>query len=233
MVVLLRRKCHMSQGMKYTVDIVLCIDATGSMASIIERVKENAMSFYNDVSMKLKEKDKIVDLLRMKVVVSRDYYCDGDKAMIASQFFTLPAETESFRSFVKVIRAEGGGDEPENGLEAVALAINSEWSKIGDKRRQLIVIWTDASAHPLEKVGKPSTYPTDMPKDFDEITDMWDGQGAMSTSAKRLIIYAPDAYPWTDMAAHWQNTMHFPSKAGGGLADHEYATILDQIASSV
>ena len=30
------------QGIKYNVDIVLCIDATGSMSGIIEKVKTNA-----------------------------------------------------------------------------------------------------------------------------------------------------------------------------------------------
>jgi Mg-chelatase subunit ChlD len=33
------------QGIKYSVDIVLCIDATGSMSSIIDRVKSNVLKF--------------------------------------------------------------------------------------------------------------------------------------------------------------------------------------------
>jgi hypothetical protein len=223
----------MSQGLKYTVDIVLCIDVTGSMSSIIERVKGKALAFYDDVTAKLSEKDKVVNSLRVKVIAYRDYYCDGDKAMQESKFFSLPSENDLFRNFVKNLSADGGGDEPENGLEALAIAMKSEWAKTGDRRRQLIVVWTDASAHPLEKEGKPSSYPQEMPSNFDEATDMWDGQGSMSMSAKRLIVYAPDAYPWSDMASHWQNAMHFPSTAGDGLAEHEYSAILEQIANSV
>ena len=35
------------QGMgEYCVDIVMCIDATGSMAPILDEVKRNAISFY-------------------------------------------------------------------------------------------------------------------------------------------------------------------------------------------
>lgn len=30
----------------YGVDMVICIDVTGSMAPIIEKVKENALAFY-------------------------------------------------------------------------------------------------------------------------------------------------------------------------------------------
>ena len=40
------------------------------------------------------------------------------------------------------------------------MAIRSDWSRVGDKRRQLVVVWTDASAHPfLDKPGKPAGYP--------------------------------------------------------------------------
>ena len=35
-----------SQGLDYNVDIVMCIDATGSMGPIINDVKANALSFY-------------------------------------------------------------------------------------------------------------------------------------------------------------------------------------------
>ncbi len=126
-----------AQGLKYTVDIVLCIDATASMGSIIERVKSSALKFYEDVSAKLKEKDKFIDSLRIKVISFRDYFVDGANAMQESPFFTLPQDKEGFTAFVTMIRADGGGDEPENGMEALALAMKSDWSKIGDRRRQV------------------------------------------------------------------------------------------------
>ena len=222
-----------SQGLKYTVDIVLCIDSTGSMSSIIDRVKASALKFYEDVGAKMKEKDKVIDALRLKVVSFRDYYEDIDGAMQESGFFLLPQDKEGFTAFINTIKAEGGGDAPENGLEALALAMRSDWAKTGDRRRQLVVIWTDAPAHPLEREGKPSSYPKDMPTNLDQLTDMWEGQGFMNRSAKRLILYAPDAYAWTDIATHWENTMHFASKAGDGLADFEYQAILNEISNSV
>ena len=222
-----------TQGLKYTVDIVLCIDSTGSMGSIIERVKSSALKFYEDVNAKMAEKDKAIDSLRLKVIAFRDYFVDGGAAMNESGFFLLPQDKEAFTSFVKTIRADGGGDEPENGLEALALAVKSDWATTGDRRRQIVVIWTDASAHPLEKDGKPSGYPKNMPANLDELTDMWEGQGFVNHAAKRLIIYAPDAYAWTDIANNWENALHFPSKGGEGLAEIEYGEILDQIVRSV
>lgn len=222
------------QGLKYTVDIVMCIDSTGSMAPIIEKVKANALRFYEDLMQVMMQKDKSIDTLRVKVISYRDYYYDGDASMLESSFFTLPDEKDKFSIFVQAIEAEGGGHEPECGLEALTLGINSEWNKSGDKKRQIIVVWTDASTHPLEKDidKKPANYPANIPANFDDLTDLWDGQ-FMSHAAKRLIIYSPDAYAWTDMANHWDNTIQYPSKAGEGLSEIDYQTILDSIASSV
>ncbi|MCS6794434.1 MAG: vWA domain-containing protein [Raineya sp.] len=223
------------QGLSYHVDIVLCIDATGSMSPIIDQVKANALKFYDDLTTLMRQKSKHIDKLRVKVIAFRDYYVDGDMAMQISPFFTLPAEKSEFQDFVNRIQADGGGDEPENGLEALALAIQSDWSREGDKRRQIIVLWTDASTHPLELKAdsKPQNYPTAyMPKNFDELTDLWDSQ-AMNRAAKRLILYSPDAYAWTDIANHWENTIQYPSKAGEGLSEIDYQTILDAIANSV
>jgi hypothetical protein len=222
------------QGLKYTVDIVLCIDATGSMAPIIEKVKSNALRFYEDLLATMAQKSKSIDTLRLKVIAFRDYYYDEDESMAESTFFTLPEEKEAFSKFVSDLKAEGGGEEPESGLEALALAIRAKWNTTGDKKRQIIVVWTDASVHPLEKDAhaKPANYPKNMPANFDDLSDLWDGQ-YMSRAAKRLILYAPDAYAWTDMANHWENTIQYPSKAGEGLGEVDYQTILDAIASSV
>lgn len=55
------------QGMgEYCVDIVMCIDATGSMAPIINEVKDNAMSFYQRFIDSMEENDKDVAELRIK-----------------------------------------------------------------------------------------------------------------------------------------------------------------------
>lgn len=227
----------MSQQIKYNVDIVLCIDATGSMGPVINDVKSNALKFYEDLESNMTSKGKVINQLKVKAIAFRDYYADGVNAMKSSgKFFLLPSEKVGFSNFINSIHADGGGDEPENGLEAVALAIMSpDWSKDGDKRRQIIVVWTDASAHSLEKgkTYKPTGYPTDMPDNLDELTDLWEGQKHMSSSGKRLIMYAPDSYPWTNIANDWNNTIHFASQAGHGLSDVEYNAIIDAIANSI
>lgn len=224
------------QGIKYSVDIVMCMDSTGSMGGIIDKVKSNVLRFHEDLARVMEEKEKVIDTLRVRGIAFRDYYHDDhDSAMHESPFFTLPEEKERLAAFIQTCRADGGGDEPESGLEALALAMKSDWSKSGDRRRQIIVVWTDASAHPLEKKAdsKPSNYPVGMPATFSELTDLWEGQHPMNSSAKRLIVYAPDAQPWTDISNYWENTVHYPSKAGEGCGEVDYSAILDAIANSV
>ncbi|WP_018349956.1 vWA domain-containing protein [Longispora albida] len=224
------------QGFTYSVDLVLVVDATGSMSGIIERVKASALSFQSDLQAMMKEKNKFIDQLRVRLVVYRDFYADApEDSLRTSPFYTLPDETEAFAAFVGEIKANGGGDEPETALEALASAMRSPWASGAARRRQVIVVWTDASAHPLEKDSgrKPSGYPEDAPASFDALTDLWEGQECMDQYAKRMVVFAPDAYAWTDIANHWENTAHYVSKAGAGLADRDYKSILDGISESI
>jgi hypothetical protein len=222
------------RGLSYAVDIVFCIDVTGSMTPILDQVKANALRFYSDVQSNLTAKGKTIDELRVRVVAFRDIIADGDAALQESPFFELPAEQTGFSSFVNGLVAEGGGDAPESGLEAVALAMTSPWTTRGDRRRQVIVVWTDQPAHPLDASVLPPALAGRVPGDFSALTDMWeDPQGPLGSSSKRLILFAPDGPGWSDISGVWENVVHHPSQAGGGLSDVDYGTIIDSIGNSV
>lgn len=119
------------------VDIVFAIDATESMQPLIDKVKSLTLSFREELEKGLKENRRIIKNLRIKVIVFRDYYVDDKYAMEESQFFILPEEKQEFYNFVSQIKAGGGGDEPESGLEALALALRSDFVKDGDKKRHV------------------------------------------------------------------------------------------------
>jgi hypothetical protein len=221
------------QGSKYAIDLVICIDATGSMQPVIEEVKASALTFHQKLQAKMAKMSKQVHQLRIKVIVFRDYWEDApDKVMVCSEFFKLPEEASAFSSFVNGIYADGGGDEPENALEALTLAIRSPWDKTQNfgKKRYVILMCTDASAHPLEKLPKPSNYPTNLPKTFDDLTDEWD---ALPLDPKRLVVFAPETPPWLQIEDHWENAFYFPSKAGKGLEESEIDEILEGLAGSI
>lgn len=236
-------------GIKTYVDIVFCIDVTASMAPVIDTVKNLTLDLYDDLIKVMRENNsRIVEQLRVKVIAFRDYYCDGPYAMKESDFYVLPNQRNEFHDFVASLEAKGGGDEPENALEAMALAMKSDWVKVHnpntEKARNVVVIFTDASAHPLEKSadGVSEYYPVDMLKSYNELYEAWCGQGscmddqdpyAMDKSAARLIIFAPeDSYPWSDMADDIDYAAVLPISEAGGGADLGRNTIITTISGS-
>lgn len=220
----------------YNVDMVFCIDATGSMGGIIEMVKNNAVNFYNDVTQAMAMKNKTINKLRIRVIAFRDYIADGDDAMLVTNFFTLPDDTADFERCVKSIEAFGGGDDPEDGLEALGYAIKSKWDTEGMKKRQVIVVWTDASTHALGFGKSAPNYPERMAKDFSELTAWWgdrQNRGFIDQNAKRLLLFAPNEPYWSEVSDNWDNVIHFPSQAGEGLSELDYKQIIDSISNTI
>lgn len=144
----------MSQGLTYNVDIVMCIDCTGSMGDLLDTVKKNALKFYPDLKTRCEAKGKEISDLRIRVIGFRDLGYDKENAIVDSGFLSIPEQEEEFKSLVNSFVPSGGGPEPESGLEALAMAINSDWTRGGDKRRHVIVVWSDASTHALGECGK-------------------------------------------------------------------------------
>lgn len=223
-------KGAIGQGMDYNVDIVMCIDATGSMASIIDDVKRNALSFYQKFVDEMEAKAKSVQQLRIKVIAFRDYSVDSE-AMVESKFFVLDEESREFHDFVNAIEASGGGDEPESSLEALALAMKSDWVRTGSVRRHVIIMYTDASALKLGEKSGEAGYPSGMPSDLAELREWWEGQ-RMEKRAKRLLVFAPDMEPWSDMV-DWSNAFHTASKAGAGCDDTDIQTCIHMLVNSI
>lgn len=222
------------------VDIVFVIDATRSMQTTIDMVKDAALSFHENLYDCLKKAQRNVKNLRIKVIWFRDFYYDGRFAYDESKFFELPEEQEEFHDYVTGINEAGGGDEPESALEALTLAMRSDFVQEGEKKRHIIVLFTDAEAHAFEdydrlveeaatKGCKPEMYPENMPKDLSEFYNAWQGNsesqdalGAegettkLDPTGRRLVMFAPNAYPWTDMEVELENTIRKEIEAGKG-----------------
>ena len=227
------------QGQTYYVDIAMLIDATGSMSPIIGEVKENAMAFCRKFHEAMESNGKNVEQLRVKVIPFRDYEFDGAMAMDDSGFFNLPEQNDDFRKFVSGIKADGGGDEPESGLEAMALAMRSDWTSDGYKRRHVILVFSDASAHKLQdsKATASKYYPEKMPRDLAELGDMWSGcsqvlQGMPEERAARLVLFTPNVQPWCDMTV-WNNVWTAFSKAGQGLDEVDIDMAINLLVASM
>ena len=219
---------------EYYVDIVMCIDVTGSMAPIIEEVKANALTLYQSFVDGMEEDEKSVEQLRIKVIAFGDYGCD-ENPMQESEFFVLPDQTEQFNAFINGLTATGGGDGPENALEAIALALKSDWTRVaGKKKRHAIVVFTDAPALALgERAGCPG-YPEGMPESLAQLGAWWEGTDqsvVVDQKAKRLFLFAPNAEPWTDLPT-WNQVWPTFSAAGTGLNDVQMQEVVSVMVGS-
>ena len=224
-------------ALKYNVDIVFCIDATMSMYKILDKVKDGVLNFYTDLTNAMEAKGKHVDNLRARVVAFRDYVYDKEDAMMVTNFFELPRQSDQFAACIKSVTPKGGGDDPEDALEALAYAIRSDWYETSSAmKRQIIVMWTDAAPHPLGYGKAAANYPGGMPSSLAELSGWWGTKevpGYMDNRAKRLLLYAPEDPTWNTITNSWNNSIYFPSEAGEGLEEFEYKQIIDVIASSI
>lgn len=229
-------------------DIVYCIDLTASMRPIIQKVKDTARSLHQDLQNTMQNNyQRSICQLRIKVIGFRDFYCDGSYALEESRFFYLPDENAEFESFVNQLEAKGGGDIPENSLEALALAMKSDWCTTLDssiRKRHIIVLFTDASAHPLEKAAEcaGSNYPAGMPKSYSDIVSWWCGQGAledgsaveMDQAAKRLALFVPEASePWTSVEDDFDNSHVVFIEPGKGGRDITTENLLKMLGETM
>jgi hypothetical protein len=223
---------------EYNVDICLCIDATASMSSCIEMTKEKALSIYPALQAEMASTQKTIGQLRIKVILFRDYGVDPDP-LVESEFFTLPEDNAAFQEFVDGITVSGGGDLPENALEAIAKALQSDWTTEGKKRRHIVLVFTDAEALPLGERASAPGYPTDIPADLAGLSAWWEktDQSFASTydpAAGRLVVFAPKVSPWTDEELGvWNRVVLQESTAGEGLEDTSFEEVISFLSASI
>lgn len=201
-------------GANYPIDIVFCIDVTGSMRDCIENVKQMTVRFKDEFLDAMNKLDKkCTGGIRTKVIAFRDEKI-GEKQEV-SPFYKMPDQEDEFRAFVNGLTHRGGGDDPESAYEALIEAFKSDWIKEGAKRRWVTVMFTDAPAHP------------------EKLADLVDEWNKVDSSAKRLLIFAPDHPSWSDLTGQLPNTVHYQSKAGEGLAEVDKEAIFAALAASV
>ena len=219
-----------------TLDVVFVIDGTGSMQNLLDAVKSNALTLHSRIMTALGTKQRTVLTTRVKVIIYRDVYVDSE-SLVESDFFTLPEQGEQFRSFVESVRAIGGGDEPESGLEALHTAIHSDWNQDprAVRRRQIIILMTDASAHALDDPQRAvdPMYPKGMPATLLDLYEEWLEEDYINGQGKRLALFSPNKDPWPIISSQWDKVTFQPCAAGNGISAEKLNDVIDFIAGSL
>ena len=220
-------------GGKRCVDIVFCVDGTGSMSPCIESVKNNARRFYADFTKAMTDNGSDIDMMRIKMIVFRDYKSDGELSMMQSPFFELPQEEAELSAYLNGVRATGGCAEDANGLEALYLAMNSDFVT-GSKDRQVIVLFADTSAIPLGKRKGYSGYPVKM-VDNDGLLETWmclqSHSSKLREKNKRLVMFAPRGSNYEKMKQSYNRSVFVPVEMHKGLDDIPFDDVIKIIAA--
>lgn len=217
------------------VDIVFCIDGTGSMNPIMDNVKKRARDFNADLRGAIEELGADVGAVRVKLIVFRDYGVD-EVPMDISNWFELPMDEDLFSDRLDGIKPSGGGDLPENGLEAIYYAIKSDFVT-GPMDRQIVVMITDADALPMDARRTSAKYPADM-GNLADLSAIWMGMVQdpsikLQQHNKRLVIFAPAGTQYAELTGLLEGCMFRPVEPGKGLADIDFSDIVKIIAASV
>ena len=233
-------------GILTDVDLVFVIDCTGSMEPFLSMVKTHAKTLHNDITAGLDSKSRRVNKMRIKVIAFRDYYFDWadpeHPPMLESDFFTLPQQQEEYAAFVDKLEYAGGEDEPESALEALHFAFHSKWMADPSvtKRRQIILLFTDASAHPLNESMRFDSkynayYPEGVPDSLDNLLneymspDIFPPDPSGYPTGHRLILFAPEnMQPWNQVK-NWPETTcksMDPEKGLEGISMEEVITFI-------
>ena len=187
-----------NQKVKGIADIIFLLDATGSMDSCINDVKENVARFLE--SLKNPENPQEVAPIRdwrAAVYGYRDFEADGaDNWLVTNPFTRSPEEV---RAQLGTLVATGGGDEPEDLLDALnKIAEIGESSKGGSEdswkwryhtqAARCVVVFTDATFHGCSEDGMEfvKRLASDSGKTGEDVVN------AILQNKLRVSVYAPD-----------------------------------------
>ena len=213
-------------------DYVLCIDASKSMFSKLKTLKERIKHFLRLSQMVFDEnipKSKGVKL-RVKLIAFRDY-ATAKEPMKESKFFVYPDEESGFISFLDGIEAKEGGEFSNNALEAIALALKSDWTT-GGYRRRFVAVFANSQPIPLGDRADCPGYPEGMPKSFKELADSWDAFSARSDSI--MALFVPESESWGQLIKEFWRSFPYYHSISSDLSDFviedsDWYTMLDWI----
>jgi hypothetical protein len=120
------------------VEIIFSFDTTGSMASCLDQVRQKVSETVNKLM-------KDIPNIRIGIISHGDYCDDSGNHTISKLDFVDKSEVDKIVSFVKTVKATGGGDAPEAYELALRDARGFSWTEGYSKA---LVVIGDEVPHP-------------------------------------------------------------------------------------
>jgi hypothetical protein len=201
---------------KGVADIVFCIDATGSMQTVIDSVKDNIDHFVH--SLKDLSANMPIDW-QARVIGYRDFSCDTEYLIDKFGFVT---SADDIKSQLDQIVADGGGDEPESTLDVIAIAAKkSAWRTT--LAHKTIVVFTDATPRDIDPKSSTDT----------GITDIALLKQVMIENHIKLFLYGQQCPQYDELKDLPKASINLFADAITELPKVDFKALLDQIGKTV
>ena len=223
---------------KAQMDLVMCVDATGSMWNTIDAAKNSAMTLESELLAQLEQRSILIESLRARVIFFRDFDPpDLPQPIIEHDFLDLPERREDFRAIFATQGASGGGNWPEAGLECLHEAMTSQWAEPANNYTivlPVIAIWTDAPSDQLGNTRNTTQggafYPSDAPSTSQGLLQQWNNVDVVPQEFRTIALFGP-------MSGGWNSIRAFPGFIeGGSVTDGNtdfVGTLADAIADNI
>lgn len=170
-------------GQGRPVDIVFVLDVTESMQPYIDAVKQNMINFAQDLAQNHRD-------YRLGLVTFEDYVVSAYPDCNCAYSKTMTADVQKFTDWVGTLHAGGGGDIPEDQLDALAYASTLPFRP---EAQGIIILITDAPPHVAgdgpDRTGD-SAYRLHHPDANADVTEETGKTVAAKLSKNGLTLYA-------------------------------------------
>jgi Mg-chelatase subunit ChlD len=170
-------------GQGRPVDIVFVLDVTESMQPYIDAVKQNMINFAQDLAQNHRD-------YRLGLVTFEDYVVSAYPDCNCAYSKTMTADVQKFTDWVGTLHAGGGGDIPEDQLDALAYASTLPFRP---EAQGIIILITDAPPHVAgdgpDRTGD-SAYRLHHPDASADVTEETGTSVAAKLSKNGLTLYA-------------------------------------------
>lgn len=174
------------------VEVVFCLDTTGSMGGLIQAAKQKIWAISNQIAS-----GRPTPRLKVGLVAYRDR---GDEYV--TKIFDLTDDLDSIHSHLQGLKAAGGGDFPESVNQALHEAVTKiSWSK-DNKTLKLIFLVGDAPPHMdyADDVKYPETCKKAVENNITINTVQCGGNAQTKTAWEDICRLAEGSYVQIDQA---------------------------------
>jgi len=180
-------------------DLVFCVDCTGSMSSYIKAAQDNIIKIVEEITRSEKRD------VRFALISYRDHDYQGTKEEYTTKILPFTESLRKMKEYVDTMKAAGGNDGPESVACALHDVMNLDYRKESTK---ICILIADAPPHGLEPSG--DNFPNGCPCGFDPI------QTVKLMAEKGITIYSVGCEPALGNFTYARDFMKAVAELTGG-----------------